>query len=68
VTTDCCVEALEEPITTYRTPAIFNTDQGSQFTSVEFTQVLKDDDIKISMDRRRLDGWTTCSSSGCGRA
>lgn len=50
MTADCCVEALEEAIATYSTPDIFNTDQGSQFTSVEFTQVLKDHDIKISMD------------------
>lgn len=46
-----CVEALEEAIKKYGCPEIFNTDQGSQFTSEEFTSVLKDDnDIKISMD------------------
>ena len=50
MTPDCCVDALEEAIATYGTPDIFNTDQGSQFTSVAFTQVLKDHDIKISMD------------------
>ena len=50
MTTDFCVEALEEAIAKYGTPDIFNTDQGSQFTSVEFTQVLKDRGIKISMD------------------
>ncbi len=45
-----CVEALEEALTTYGTPDIFNTDQGCQFTSEDFTNVLKDYDIKISMD------------------
>ncbi len=45
-----CVEALEEAIDRYGSPEIFNTDQGSQFTSYDFTQVLKDNDIRISMD------------------
>ena len=45
-----CVEALEEAITRYGRPEVFNTDQGSQFTSYDFTQVLKDNEIKISMD------------------
>jgi len=48
--TDCCLEALEEAIERYGSPQIFNTDQGSQFTSDEFTQVLKDHNVKISMD------------------
>jgi putative transposase len=48
--TSFCIEALEEAIETYGTPEIFNTDQGSQFTSDDFTQVLKDHHIKISMD------------------
>jgi putative transposase len=52
MTTDFCVAALEEAIAKYGRPEIFNTDQGSQFTSVEFTQVLKDNDIQISMDGR----------------
>lgn len=47
-----CVEALEEAIRTYGTPEIFNTDQGSQFTSNEFTGVLEENGIKISMDGR----------------
>jgi len=47
---DPCVEALEEAISRYGTPDIFNTDQGSQFTSDAFTGVLKEADIKISMD------------------
>jgi putative transposase len=50
MSTDFCVEALEEAIDKYGPPEIFNTDQGSQFTSVEFTDVLKNYDIKISMD------------------
>jgi len=48
--TGFCVEALEEAIQRYGTPEIFNTDQGSQFTSEEFTTVLKSHQIKISMD------------------
>lgn len=50
LTTDFCIEALEEAITRYGTPQIFNTDQGSQFTSAEFTGALKAHDIRISMD------------------
>jgi putative transposase len=50
MTTDFCIEALEEAITRYGPPEIFNSDQGSQFTSAEFTQVLGDHDVKISMD------------------
>ncbi len=50
MTTDFCVEALEEAIARYGTPEIFNTDQGSQFTSADFTRVLTDSGIKISMD------------------
>jgi putative transposase len=50
MTTDFCVEALEEAIARYGPPEIFNTDQGSQFTSAEFTRVLADNSIKISMD------------------
>ena len=45
-----CVEALEEAITNYAIPEIFNSDQGCQFTSDEFTSVLKEHKIKISMD------------------
>ena len=48
--TSFCVEALEEAIAQYGCPQIFNTDQGSQFTSEEFTQVLKENKIQISMD------------------
>ncbi|GAB6095723.1 hypothetical protein JCM14469_19760 [Desulfatiferula olefinivorans] len=51
---DFCVSALEDAIARYGRPEIFNTDQGSQFTSGAFTNVLKTNGIKISMD-------------GCGR-
>jgi putative transposase len=50
MTTDFCVEALEEAIARYGPPEIFNTDQGSQFTSADFTRVLTDNGIQISMD------------------
>ena len=45
-----CIDALQEALLTYGTPDIFNTDQGSQFTSEEFTGVLNRHGIKISMD------------------
>jgi putative transposase len=47
-----CTEALEEAIRKYGTPAIFNSDQGSQFTSEAFTDILKNHNIDISMDGR----------------
>jgi putative transposase len=50
--TSFCIEALEEALRKYGTPDIFNTDQGSQFTSDDFIQVLKDHHIKPSMDGR----------------
>lgn len=45
-----CVEALEEALARYGKPEIFNSDQGSQFTSRDFTKVLLEREIKISMD------------------
>ncbi len=48
--TSFCIDALEEAIHRYGKPVIFNTDQGCQYTSEAFTQVLKDNDIRISMD------------------
>ena len=45
-----CLEALEEAIARYGTPEIFNTDQGSQFTSDAFTGALKEHSIRITMD------------------
>jgi len=47
---DFCVAALEEALARHGKPEIFNTDQGSQFTSEDFTRVLIDNQIKISMD------------------
>jgi putative transposase len=47
-----CIQALEEAMTRYGAPEIFNTDQGSQFTSPRFTGVLKDAGVRISMDGR----------------
>ncbi len=45
-----CIEAVEEALARYGRPEIFNTDQGSQFTSHDFTQVLLKHEIAISMD------------------
>jgi len=50
MTADFCVEALQEAIAKHGTPEIFNTDQGSQFTSIDFTTVLQTHGIRISMD------------------
>jgi len=47
-----CTEALEEAISKYGTPVIFNSDQGSQFTSEAFTDILNTYGIRISMDSR----------------
>ena len=47
-----CVDSLEEAIKGYGKPEIFNSDQGSQFTSDSFTGVLLKNGIKISMDGR----------------
>lgn len=45
-----CIDALREALDRYGSPKIFNTDQGSQFTSAEFTGVLKSSCVRISMD------------------
>lgn len=47
---DFCIEALEEALVRHGRPEIFNSDQGSQFTSAEFIEVLKKAEIAISMD------------------
>jgi putative transposase len=49
---DFCIEALQEALNRHGKPEIFNTDQGAQFTSNSFTQVLKDHGVSISMDGR----------------
>ena len=50
LTSDFCVAALEDALDRFGCPAIFNTDQGSQFTSAEFLNVLRRRQIQISMD------------------
>lgn len=50
MTADWCSQVLKEALTTYPAPAIFNSDQGSQFTADIFTGVLLDANIQISMD------------------
>jgi putative transposase len=52
LTADFCVAALEEALDRFGTPEVFNTDQGSQFTSAEFLNVLRRREIQISMDGR----------------
>jgi putative transposase len=52
LTAGFCVEALSEALARFGKPDIFNTDQGAQFTSAEFTKVLRDHEIEISMDGR----------------
>jgi putative transposase len=51
--TALCIDALEEAIERNGATEIFNTDQGSQFTSEDFTGVLKSNEIAISMDGKR---------------
>ena len=48
--THFCLEAVEEALEKFGKPDIFNTDQGSQFTSLAFTSLLRDNGIRISMD------------------
>lgn len=50
LTTDFCIEAVEEAIQRHGKPDIFNTDQGSQFTSTEFVNLIQGHGIRISMD------------------
>jgi putative transposase len=49
---DFCLDAVEEALARHGKPAIFNTDQGSQFTSAAFTGLLQENGIAISMDGR----------------
>ena len=48
--THFCIAALEEAILKYGVPSIFNSEQGSQFTSEAFLSVLQDQGIQINMD------------------
>lgn len=50
LTMEFCLDAPQEAMTRYGRPEIFNTNQGSQFTSAEFTGVLKENGMQISMD------------------
>jgi putative transposase len=52
---DFCIEAVEEALARNGKPDIFNSDQGAQFTSIDFIKVLKDAEIAISMDGK--DAW-----------
>jgi transposase InsO family protein len=67
MTPDFCVDALTEAIARYGAPEIVNTDQGSQFTSKSWTDVLDAAGVRISVDGKSV-GSTTCSSSDCGAA
>ena len=49
---DFCIEALKEALSQHGKPEIFNTDQGAQFTSRAFTNILKEHKVAISMDGR----------------
>jgi putative transposase len=63
---DFCIEALEEALARHGRPEIFNSDQGSQFTSAEFIKVLKKAEVAISMDGKGAQATTTSSSSAFG--
>ena len=63
---DFCVAALEEALSKGR-PQIFNTDQGSQFTSEAFTSMLLAQGVQVSMEAG-AGAWTTSSWNGCGAA
>lgn len=65
LTADFCVAALEEALRKFGAPEIFNTDQGAQFTSTQWIDVLKAAGVKISMDGKGR--WIDkCSSKGFG--
>ena len=50
--TDFCVQPVEEAISRFGAPEIFNTDQGAQFSAAAFTDLLKSHNVRISMDGR----------------
>ena len=54
MTSEWCTQVLQEAIAKHGKPEIFNTDQGGQFTSDLFINILKDNNIKISMDGKGL--------------
>ncbi len=63
-----CIEAVEEAPAGFGWPEIFNTDQGSQFTSPQFTGVLEAARVRISMDGRGRWMDNLCSLNDCGAA
>ena len=63
--THFCLEAVEEAMEKLGKPEIFDSDQGSQFTSMAFTGLLQDSGVQVSMDGKGAGG-TMCSSSGSG--
>jgi hypothetical protein len=69
LTSDFCVEALEEALAKFGSPEIFNTDQGSQFTSEEWLAPLKARrGAWLSVWMAKVAGSTTSLSNGCGGA
>ena len=60
-----CVSALDSALRQYGSPDIFNTDQGSQFTSTEFTDTLKEAEVQISMDGKGRAMDNIFIESGC---
>ena len=66
--TSFCTDCLEDALSEHGKPEIFNSDQGSQFTSTAFTDVLKREDVAISMDGRGRAHWTIFLWSGYGAA
>lgn len=61
-----CIEAVEEALARYGRPDIFNTDQGSQFTSVDLMAVLKKAESSSQWMAKLLRDGTMCSASGSG--
>jgi transposase InsO family protein len=68
LTVGFCIEAVQEAINKHGKPDIFNTDQDCQFTSLEFTGLLKDITVSRSVWTARVAGVTMCLSNGFGRA
>ena len=66
MTTDICLEVVQEAIHSHGRPEIFNLYQGSQFTSLEFTKLLKDHQVVISMDGKG--NWRENKRSAVSRA
>lgn len=60
-----CIEALEDALARHGRPEIFNSDQGSQFTSPQFTKVLRDAEIRISMDGKGRPDYAPSSARFC---